>query len=111
MSKRRNGTDLDEYIQNYLSKNPDRHARYLADTFEEEDAPGAFLSALRDVARARGKSMQSLAESTSLNRESMYRMLSENGNPTFSSLTAVLDSLGFQFSVQEKKKKKPLRRA
>ena len=51
-------------------------------------AADLFLTALRNVAEAHG--IKKLAEDTQLNRESMYRMLSEQGNPQLSSLTAIL---------------------
>ena len=37
-----------------------------------------------------------------LNRESMYRMLSEQGNPQFATLAAILRELGLKLSVQVK---------
>ncbi len=59
-----------------------------------------FLMALRDVAKARG--LTRLARETSLNRENMYRILSEEGNPQLSSLKALLDSLGLRLAVEPK---------
>ena len=56
------------------------------------------MLALRDIARARGGVAQ-LAEETDLNREHLYRMLSENGNPELRSLEALLDALGFRLAV------------
>jgi DNA-binding phage protein len=42
-----------------------------------------------------------------LNRQSMYRMFSESGNPTVSSLLTVLNALGIaiSFTSQEKKRR------
>ncbi len=64
----------------------------------EEDDPELFLRALRNVAEAQG-GVASLAEKTKLNRESLYRMLSERGNPEFRSLEALLHALGFRLAV------------
>lgn len=66
----------------------------------EDGSQEIFLLALRDVAEARGISR--LAQETSLNRENLYRILSEKGNPQFSSLKALLDSLGFKLAVEIK---------
>ena len=66
----------------------------------EEDSNDIFLLALRNVAEAHG--MKKLAEDAQLNRESMYRMLSEQGNPQFASLSAILRQLGLKLSVQVK---------
>ena len=70
---------------------------YLNAALEEND-PELFLRALRNVAEAQG-GVASLAEKTKLNRESLYRMLSERGNPEFRSLEALLHALGFRLAV------------
>jgi len=64
----------------------------------EEDDPELFLLALRNVAEAQGGIAQ-LAEKAKLNRESLYRMLSDRGNPEFRSLDALLHALGFRLAV------------
>ncbi len=58
-----------------------------------------FLLALRNVADARLGGMSKLAEATGLNRESLYRMLSENGNPELGSLSRLLQALGLRLAV------------
>ena len=78
-------------------KDPAEAAAYLDACLERGD-PNVFLIALRDVARGRG-GIAKLAENTSLNREHLYRMLSENGNPELRSLEALLDALGFRLSI------------
>ena len=50
------------------------------------------------VAEAQGGVAQ-LAEAAKLNRESLYRMLSDRGNPEFRSLDALLHALGFRLSI------------
>lgn len=55
----------------------------------------ALLVGLKDVAKAQGGVGQ-LAKETALNRESLYRMLSDEGNPTLESVLLVLDSLGIE---------------
>jgi probable addiction module antidote protein len=64
----------------------------------EEDDPELFLLALRNVAEAQGGVAQ-LAKKARLNRESLYKMLSERGNPEFKSLDALLHALGFRLAV------------
>ena len=78
-------------------KDPNEAAEYLTAALED-DSPDVFLLALRDVAEAHG--MKKLAEGAQLNRESMYRMLSDQGNPQLSSLTAVLHQLGLRLAVE-----------
>jgi probable addiction module antidote protein len=55
-----------------------------------------FLLGLRQVAEALGGISQ-LAADAELNREGLYRMLSEDGNPRLSSLFAVLKAFGLRF--------------
>jgi probable addiction module antidote protein len=65
-------------------EDPAEAAAYLNACLQDED-PEVFLLALRDVARARG-GLAKLAEITDLNREHLYRMLSEKGNPELRTL-------------------------
>lgn len=81
-------------------KDPDYAADYVAAVLEERDSPEAFLLALRDVAQARG--MSQLARETNLQRENLYTMLSERGNPVWRSVYAILDALGLRLSIVRK---------
>ena len=87
---------LDEDLQDSAEA-----AGYLNACLEEGDAE-VFLLALRDVARTREGGLAGLAEAAQLNREHLYRVLSENGNPELRSLEALLDALGFRLSVELK---------
>ena len=73
---------------------------YLAEAFEQGDA-GGIAAAIGNVAKAR--SMSTLAEQTGLSREALYRSLSAEGNPAFSTIVKVMDALGMQLSVRSKK--------
>lgn len=64
------------------------------------DSPEMFLKALRNVAEARR--ISKVAEDTGLNRESLYKALSEDGNPRLSTLDSVLDALGMYLTVNLK---------
>ncbi len=63
----------------------------------------AFLAAVRHVVHANG-GMKRISTKTKLGRESLYKALSENGNPRFSTLSAPFQSMGLRFSVQREKK-------
>ncbi|MDI3462318.1 MAG: hypothetical protein OJF50_001139 [Nitrospira sp.] len=78
-------------------RNPKEAEEYLNVALEEND-PELFLLALRNVTEAQG-GVARLAEKTNLNRESLYRMLSERGNPEFKSLDLLLHALGFRLAV------------
>ena len=81
-------------------RDPVEAAEYLNAALED-GTQDVFLMALRDVAKAHG--LTRLARETSLNRENMYRILSEEGNPQLSSLKALLDSLELKLSVEPKR--------
>jgi probable addiction module antidote protein len=80
-------------------KNQRRAKAYLNAALEDGD-PRVFLMALRNVTQARGFSK--VAAKSTLNRESLYKMLSKRGNPSLQSLNALLDSLGFHLAVAAK---------
>ncbi len=82
--------DLSETFRNEL-KDPEFAAGYLQAALEENDF-GTFLVALRDVVQANG-GMVETAQETELRRQSLYKTLSEDGNPQFLTVQAVLKSL------------------
>jgi probable addiction module antidote protein len=88
----------DEFLIESL-KTQRRAKAYLNAALEDDD-PRVFLLALRNVAQARGFSR--VAARSTLNRESLYKMLSKRGNPSLQSLGALLESLGFRLAVEAK---------
>lgn len=60
------------------------------------------LSAIRTVAEARG--FKNFAEAADLNRENLYRVLSEGGNPRLDTFFKILDALELRLSVEPKAK-------
>ena len=87
--------DTNELFANDL-RDPAYAAGYLNIALEEDGVEG-FLYALQQVARVRGMSW--VAARSDLPRESLYRSLSEKGNPGIKPLARVLDSLGLSLSV------------
>ena len=77
--------DYEQGLKDALA-DPNEAAAYLNAALED-GSQDVFLMALRDVANARG--LMHLARETSLNRENLYRILSEKGNPQLSSLKAL----------------------
>ena len=90
-----------DFLYTQLAESEVFAVEYLNSALEEND-PAFLLKALRQVAEARG-GIGGLAQQTGLNRESLYRMLSENGNPTITSLHEILDALGLQMQFMLKK--------
>lgn len=86
--------DYQEHLLERLS-DPEYAAGYLSACAEE--GQDVFLLGLRNVAEALG-GMGALAENANLNRETLYRTLSEDGNPRLSSLLSVLEACGLHLS-------------
>jgi probable addiction module antidote protein len=100
MSKNHTIKIHDEAVIEMLGNDTDFAAEYLRVAFEEmdeEDGEVAFLAALRHVVEARG-GMSAIAERSGLSRESLYRALSPNGNPTLKTLSAVIHATGLKFA-------------
>jgi probable addiction module antidote protein len=77
-------------------KTPAEAAAYLEVAMSEED-PAVFLLALRQVATAHG--MASVARKAHLGRESLYKTLSESGNPEIRTLRRLLHAMGLRLGV------------
>lgn len=75
-----------------------KHAAAFLNAAYQEGGRGLFLLALRNVAEAQG-GMARLAVKTGLNRESLYRTLSDRGNPRISTLDAILEALGLADAI------------
>ena len=88
--------DFNEILARDL-QDPEAVALYLEYALEDGGIE-TFLVALRNVAKAQG-GMTHLAQATALGRESLYKTLSEQGNPEFKTLQAVLGALGLRFSI------------
>jgi probable addiction module antidote protein len=83
-------------VADYL-KTPRHVAEYLNAALEDSDER-VLLAALRNATEAVG-GMAEVARRTGLSRESLYRALSEKGNPRWSTLVAVLRALGVRVTV------------
>lgn len=68
-------------------------AAYL-DAVLGEDDPALVAHALGVIARAKG--MSQIARETGLGRESLYKALSAEGNPEFSTIFKVIKALGLR---------------
>lgn len=72
-------------------------AAYLDAVMEEND-PALLAAALGDIARARN--MSQLAKDVGMSREGLYKALSGEGNPAFSTISKVANSLGLRLSIE-----------
>jgi len=86
----------------YLKTEEDMVA-YLEAALEEND-PTLVSAALGDIAKAKG--MTDIAKKTGLGRESLYKALSREGNPEFSTVMKVINALGLKLHAGTGKTKK-----
>lgn len=96
--KRKTSAAHDETIIRRLRKDPDFAAEYLKAALEDEDEPRVLLIALRHLAQAQG--ITKVAKAAGIERESLYRALSKDGNPRLSTLVAVTKAIGLRLTVE-----------
>jgi probable addiction module antidote protein len=80
-------------------RTPKEIAAYLAAWLEDspEDSAG-IARALGDIARAKG--MTKVARSAGLSRESLYKALSAEGNPSFATVLKVVRAFGVRLHAE-----------
>ncbi|EFI36114.1 addiction module antidote protein [Desulfonatronospira thiodismutans ASO3-1] len=76
-------------------------AEYLNAALEDED-PSVFLTAVGDVAKARG--MTDLAKDAGLGRESLYKALKSGAKPRYDTVLRVIRALGVDLQTVPLKK-------
>lgn len=80
-------------------KTPEDMAMYLEACLREAGDDAAFVAkALGHIARAKG--MTQLARDTGMGRESLYKALSGEGNPSFATILKVTRALGIELHAQ-----------
>ena len=72
-------------------------AEYLAAALEDPNSD-VFLTAVRDVARARG--MTRLAHDAGLGRESLYKALAPGAKPRYETVLRLMRALGMKLKVE-----------
>ncbi len=92
---------FDQVEEEYLRNHPDEIDDYVEVMFEEfyqDENVGALLASLRVVARAKGVS--ATAAAAGLSRNGLQKALSEDGNPRFESVNAILKAMGYRLIPQ-----------
>ena len=80
-------------------RTPEEMAAYLdAWLADAPDDASGIARALGDIARAKG--MSQVARDSGLSRESLYKALSENGNPSFATVLKVARALGVRLHAE-----------
>ena len=83
-------------VSKYLDS-PETIKEYLEIMLDENGIEG-FQRALGHVAKAQG--MTEIAKKANVGRESLYKSLSETGNPRFDTIYNVLQALGLTLSIK-----------
>ena len=83
-------------------RTPEEMAAYLEASIEEARGDAAFIAkALGDIARAKG--MSRVAQDAGLSRESLYKALSGERNPDFTTILKVIGALGLKLHAEARK--------
>ncbi len=77
--------------------NEETIAEYLTAALKDDD-PELLLTAIKDVARARG--MTKLAKDTGLGRESLYKALAPGAKPRYETVMKVIRALGVRLHAE-----------
>jgi len=79
-------------------RDPEIAAQYLSSAIADGSID-EFLLALKSVADSHG-GISNIAEISDLNRQNLYKILSEDGNPTIKSLVAILKAIGIKINFE-----------
>ncbi len=93
------GSSFNDYLEERL-KDPELACHFIAEAIEEND-PDYLKVALGEIVKAYGVAY--ISEQSGIGRQTIYKMLSEKGNPTHKNLVAILDTLGLELTVRPKK--------
>ncbi len=84
--------DAADYIET-----PDDATAFMEAAFESGD-PAEILLALRTVSRSKG--MSAVANKAEMSRQTLYKALGEDGNPSLDTFLKVINALGLKLSAK-----------
>jgi len=88
----------DEARVEMFRRDPDLAAEYLNSVLADGDETDLML-ALRSLSKAFG-GVQEIARQAEVNAHTLYRTLSEQGNPELKTLCEILKAMGMRLAVQ-----------
>lgn len=95
---RKIGEIEEEYLRNHPEEIDD-YVTILFDEYAEHLDSAVLLSSLRVVSRVKG--VGKIAENAGMSRKGVQKALSEKGNPHFSSVSMILQAMGYRLSPQK----------
>ena len=97
----RNFRTFREVEEEYFRTRPEEIDDYLTLIFDEYANDGnlaALLASLRVISRVKG--ITAMAEEIGMTRKGLQKALSEQGNPKFESISAILQAMGYRLTPQ-----------
>lgn len=91
-----------ELEESYFKDHPEEVESYIAlifETYAQDGDTGALLSSLRVLSRVKG--ITQIAQETGLSRKGVQKALSEDGNPEFASVNAIMHAMGYRLTPQK----------
>ena len=99
MKTKRKHIAHDDFMGEWLADG-ENAVGYLRECLASGDK-GLFLDAIRRVADVQGIGVRGIAQVTGLGRETLYKTLSEAGNPELATITKILNTLGMGLTVEK----------
>lgn len=99
---KQNYRTLDEVSEEYYRDHPDEIDDYLTEVFDQYAQDGntaALLSSLRVISRVKG--ISEISRETGISRNGIQKALSEEGNPRFENINAIMHAMGYRLSLQK----------
>ncbi len=87
-------------IANYIEDEDDVLAYIKVVMAEHGDDPKELTRALNDILRAQ-KRMAEVADKANIGRPSIYKALSENGNPSLATFVSILHGVGLSMDIKK----------
>lgn len=92
---------FDDFLVNHLRNNPREIPLFLQEAFDqskEDQNWAAFMISLRAAVEAKG-GVTELAEQMGCSRTSLYKTLSQNGNPKLETTEKIMNYLGLKLTI------------
>jgi probable addiction module antidote protein len=93
--------NFENYIKNQFQEeeNIQEYINASLEQYFEDHNKDLFLASLKEVIKAKG-GVTAFSKQTHINRQHIYKMLSNKGNPSFDNIGSLLIALGLKLKVE-----------
>ncbi|WPY01603.1 Helix-turn-helix XRE-family transcriptional regulator (plasmid) [Candidatus Trichorickettsia mobilis] len=93
--------NLDNYLRDQFQddENVKEYINAALEQYFEDHNKELFLASLKEVIKAKG-GVTEFSKHVHINRQHIYRMLSDKGNPSFENIGSLLIALGLKLQVE-----------